>query len=222
MSTPRWVRYGNGVEFWASTSHDSSCRNCRISRIYDTATTIQGGMSQDKGACRNIEICGNEMHNCRQDFEVWIKSSDGTMPQNCIFSNNKGYDSGDNGFESTEPNNTHLLHYLSCKYPVKGITISDNEFFRGAALYFCKEWKHLPTGTMTYHCPLGHPILVGEKNLVITAPEKENGRYRYAAGVNEEGEILYAYSKDLMKALKKLKKTLGDLSGNYDITVSIE
>lgn len=223
VTYPRWVRYGNGVEFWATSSRNSSCRGCRFSRVYDTATTIQGPMSQeDCSYCENIIFENNTMTECRQDFEVWIRTSDNTMPENCAFIGNKGYDSGSNGFESEEVNNTHLLHYVSTKYTISGIKIEDNEFWGGQGLYYVSgRTDAMPIGRTIYHCELGAPLLKNGKGFVITAPVYEDGAYRYASSVSEDRTVIYSTSSSLDEAVEGTQKTLGDLTGDYDFKILI-
>lgn len=223
VTYPRWVRYGNGVEFWATSSRNSSCRGCRFSRIYDTATTIQGPMSrEDCSYCENIIFEGNTMTGCRQDFEVWIRTPDNTMPVGCAFTGNKGYGSGDNGFDSEEINNTHLLHYVNTKYSISGIDIRDNEFWGGEGLYYVSgRADAMPIGHNTYHCGLGAPLVKSAGGFVITAPVPEDGGYSYASSVSGDRVISYDVAATLEDALKGLKKTLGDLTGNYDFNILI-
>lgn len=223
VTYPRWVRYGNGVEFWATSSRNSSCRGCHFSRIYDTATTIQGPMSrEDCSFCENIIFEGNVMNDCRQDFEVWIRTTDNTMPVNCAFIGNRGYDSGSNGFESEEVNNTHMLHYVN-RYAISGIDIRDNEFWGGDGLYFVSGRENdMPIGKTTYHCGLGDPVIKGARGLVITAPVLEEGRYRYVSSVSEDRTLTYDSSDTLEGALEGLRKTLGDVTGNYDFRIVVE
>jgi len=223
VTYPRWVRYGNGVEFWATSSRRSSCRGCQFSRVYDTATTIQGPMSrEDCSYCENIIFEGNTMTGCRQDFEVWIRTSDNTMPVGCAFVGNKGYGSGDNGFDSEEINNTHLLHYVNTKYTISGIDIRDNEFWGGEGLYYVSgHTDAMPMGRTTYHCELGTPLIKSGKGFVITAPVLEEGGYRYASSVSEDRVISYEVAATLDEALRGLQKTLGDITGNYEFNIII-
>jgi len=216
-----WVRYGNGTEFWATDSYNSLVENCTYSRVYDTGTTIQGDYGPDK-RCDNVIFRNNTFRGCRQDFEVWIRSTDGSMPQNCYFINNVGYDCGNNGFDSTEGNNTHLLHYVVSNYPISGITIENNEFFGGEGLYYSGIHSNMPTGKTIYHCAEGAPVIKHHR-FVITAPQKdENGGYKYISAMNSDYQFEWKTASDLQGALAGFNEILTQVTGNSEIKIIIE
>ena len=221
VTYPRWVRFGNGAEFWATSSRNGLVQMCTFSRVYDTATTIQGPMDKSQESyCENIIFRDNVMRNCRQDFEVWIRTTDGTMPQNCEFTGNVGYDAGDNGFESTEINGTHYLHYANA-YKISGIKVENNEFHDGGGVMFSTKLDFLPTGPTTYYCDLGAPVLKGGKGVRINAPVLQDGKYSYASAIEEDGTVVMSSSDSLKEALEGVQKLLGDLTGNYEFKIII-
>lgn len=216
-----WVRYGNGTEFWATSSYNSLVCNCTYSRVYDTGTTIQGDhCSSDR--CENVIFRNNTFRGCRQDFEVWIRSADGSMPKDCAFIDNIGYDSGDNGFDSTEENNTHLLHYVVSKYPISGIKVENNEFFGGEGLYYSQVHSNMPTGRTVYHCAPGAPVIKHHR-FVLTAPEKNSdGTYKYISAMDSDYQLEWKNAATLQEALRGFDELLVKVTGNAEIELVIE
>lgn len=129
----RWIRYGNGVEFWIHNSHNT-VRNCSFSRTYDCATTIQG-TTDSIVVVRDIHFYNNKMYHCRQAFEHFIiemGNKTGSRYENCSFENNIAYEMGINEFDSPEARDANILSYEN--YP-KDITIKNNLFWGSA--YMC-------------------------------------------------------------------------------------
>lgn len=213
---PYWIRFGNGVEFWADQSVDVEVRDCLFSRVFDTATTIQGPMSRDKDSrCSDIHIHHNVIECCRQDFEVWVRSGEGLMPERCSFTRNIGRDCGHNGFDTCEYNNTHLLHYILSPYRVEDIAVEDNEFYGGMGLYYANSaMDNMAIGCNIYHCAQGAPVIRGlYGNLEIDAPVRENGIYRFAEGMTEDGEMIWGYARSRREALRRFCGFINALTG---------
>ena len=222
---PYWIRFGNGAEFWADQSEDVEVRDCHFSRIFDTATTIQGPMSKDRGSrCSDILIHHNDIERCRQDFEVWIRSEDGTMPERCRFIHNTGRNCGDNGFETDEYNNTHLLHYILSPYRVEGILIEGNDFHDGTGLYYANTaMDNLAIGSNVYHCVPGAPVIHGLfGKLSIDAPVFESGVYRFAEGISENGVVIWGYSRSRKEALKRFERFINNLTGGSGFRLKLK
>jgi len=213
---PYWIRFGNGAEFWADQAVDVELRDCHFSRVFDTATTIQGPMSRARDSrCSDIRIHHNLIERCRQDFEVWIRSEEGLMPERCSFTHNIGRDCGDNGFDTREYNNTHLLHYILSPYRVEGILIEDNVFYGGMGLYYANSaMDNLAIGRNLYHCAPGAPVLHGlYGKLDISAPVREGGIYRFAVGISEDGDPVWGYAHRRKEAQKRFEAFINELTG---------
>ena len=216
-SYPYWIRFGNGAEVWAKSAVDVIVERCTFSRVFDTATTIQGNMPESEGSfCTNIHFRHNVMRNCRQDFEVWINNPEGLQPSDCSFTHNKGYDCGYNGFETGEYNNSHLLYYFQQdSSPLEGFRIEKNSFYGGMALYYANtNIRYLKIGRNKYFCSLGAPVLHAYYGqLEINAPVLENGQYRYAVDLDEEGRIIYALTGSRTAAVKGVEVLVNRLTG---------
>ena len=123
------VRYGNGLECWTDSS-DVLVENCRFSRIYDVAITMQG--DQVTRGWVNMTFRGNVIWNCQQSFEIWSsgdKASTGF--KNCIFENNVCIDSGYCWGYDVRPNKSvscHLLMY-SLECPLCDVVVRNNTFY---------------------------------------------------------------------------------------------
>lgn len=221
---PYWIRFGNGAEFWADQSVDVEVSGCRFSRIFDVATTIQGPMSKAKGSrCSDIHIHHNVMEHCRQDFEVWVRSDDGLMPERCSFTHNTGRDCGDNGFETCEYNNTHLLHYILSPYRVEGILIEDNDFYGGMGLYYASSsMSDMAIGRNTYHCAPGAPVIRGlYGNLEIDAPVRDGRKYRFAEGITDSGDMLWGHARGRKEAQRRFEEFVNDLTGGSGFRIRL-
>lgn len=220
---PYWVRYGNGAEFWA----DSACRDevarCTFSRIFDTATTIQGPMTAGS-QCSDIHIHDNIIRGCRQDFEVWIRSEDGNMPSDCSFKRNEGYDCGQNGFETQEFNNTHVLHYVLSPFKITGITVEDNVFHDGMGLFYANsKMDNFPVGHNIYICKPGAPVIHGlYGTLDINAPVRKGLRYFFAEGLAPEGGLTFGHALTRRRALRRFNNFINSLTAGSSWEVRLE
>ncbi len=132
----KWIRYGNGIEIWASDAQDVLVENCTFSRTFDTATTIQGsgiGVTSPK----KIKFLGNKMYKCRQAFEYFLRDNHNDESLefiDCEFSNNIAYMMGNNGFNSAETRDANILSYSISNHPM---TIRYNLFY--GASYRCTQ-----------------------------------------------------------------------------------
>ena len=83
------VRYGNGIEFWAS-AHDNIVEGCRIWDIYDAGWTNQSaGQSKEF----NIYYRNNIIWNCEYSFEYWNRPET-SLTHDIYFENNICFDAG--------------------------------------------------------------------------------------------------------------------------------
>ena len=86
------MRYGNGVECWAGSTHILVDR-CRFADIYDVAFTMQG--PSPSRSWENVRMRDCEIARCSQAFEVWTrKCGPGIGFKNCTFVRNRCVDTG--------------------------------------------------------------------------------------------------------------------------------
>lgn len=136
----RWVRLGNGIEFWvsdAASGNNSTIKNCTISRTYDCGATIQG-IGKKLPHPKSIKFLNNKFYHCRQAFEHFLTSQTPTDYIDCEFSNNIAFEMGNNEFSSPEPRDMNLLSYEKTN---KSIKISGNTFY-GGGIYFGVAWSN--------------------------------------------------------------------------------
>ncbi len=110
FTTPngRPVRYGNGIEFWAS-ARDILVEGCRLWEIYDAALTNQGGGTNVQ---ENITYRHNVIWNCEYSFEYWNRGEK-SQTRNILFEHNTCVDAG-HGWghrQRPDPNGRHLMFY---------------------------------------------------------------------------------------------------------------
>lgn len=104
----RPVRFGNGIEFWAS-AHDNLVEGCRLWEIYDAALTNQGdGVNVQE----NLTYRHNVIWNSEYSFEFWNRGPQ-SHTRNIVFEHNTCVDAG-YGWSHTQrpdPNGRHLMFY---------------------------------------------------------------------------------------------------------------
>lgn len=134
-----WVRLGNGFEFWVSDKRPCSnnlVEGCTVSRTYDCGSTIQGIANGDM-LIENVKFIGNTFIHCRQAFEHFIRSKEGTAKySDCEFSSNRCFEMGENEFSTPETRDAALLSYE--RKPITGLSINKN-FFWGSSAY-CNQY----------------------------------------------------------------------------------
>lgn len=135
-SYKKWVRFGNGIEFWMSESdpcNNNLVEDCTISRTFDCGSTIQGKLGK-KSRPKNIIFRKNKFLRCRQAFEHWTSVvHEKSVYENCEFSDNLAFDSGFNEFNTPYTVDSSLLSYE--RKPIEGLTIRNNIMW-GAPAYF--------------------------------------------------------------------------------------
>ena len=148
------VRLGNGIEAYITFDRiccDILVEKCRISRVVDSALTIQGSFNNSTDiskrfenfglypyAAKNIRFEHNTITHCRQAFEAFCTNTDyssGTAVtskppyNNCCYRLNKSSFIGDNGFNCHERRDTHILSGAN------GMIIERNDFIGGDYIY---------------------------------------------------------------------------------------
>ena len=201
----RWVRFGNGIEFWSGT-HDNSVENCVISRTYDCGTTIQANGNIANGQ-KNITIKNNVIYHCRQAFEHFLNPKDKSLLNydNCHFTGNICIDNGWNDFDSPEARDAQILSYENLEKP---LDISNNTFFGDS--YFCGLRK--PAGMMNnivyiYSGQyLKHCHWIKEEKTILATSKDSIAKYRDWSGDNSKITILTKGSSKATQIKKKLMK----------------
>lgn len=209
-NTPKWVRYGNGIEFWITKTPigNSTVSGCVISRTYDCGSTIQGSRKDVGSPCR-IHFTGNKFFRCRQAFEHFLNSSN-TEPEyiDCEFTGNVAYMMGDNGFNSTERRDADILSYEN---KVRNLKITGNEFFGGN--YYCGH--QLPEGMANNKVYIfkGQYLVHyhGSKDFPTIYAEDDNSvkEYHEKWGDNSEIIILDRGSKYEIKIRRDFENKIG-------------
>lgn len=205
---PQWVRFGNGVEFYISTSMKNGyVANNHISHTFDCATTIQGSNYDDANAS-NIYFENNNISNCRQAFEHFLNNKDtkngGHVDYfNCGFINNVCFNIGDNGFSSPELRDACILSYESTGN--KSIEISGNTFV--GANYYCgtnfsnkihdnKIYLYDDQYLNYYHLKKNHRKILADS---------EDSKKAYRQLTKDNSEIINIKKGTLKDVIKKIK-----------------
>ncbi len=135
----RHVRFGNGIEFWA-TAHDIVVEGCRIWEIYDAALTNQSlGPATPQF---NIIYRDNRIWNCEYSFEYWNRP-EASETHDVVFENNVCLSAG-GGWghaQRPDPSGRHLCLYTS-PAPAKNVVVRNNVFdgAKGNA-FFAPTWS---------------------------------------------------------------------------------
>jgi hypothetical protein len=138
MGDGRQVRFGNGIEFWA-TAHDNLVERCRLWEIYDAALTNQS--SGPRTPQYNITYRNNVIWNSEYSFEYWNRPEDSEthdiyfLHNTCI---NAGYGWGH--AQRPDPSGCHLRFYAS-PARARNIVVCDN-IFDGATgpAFYAPQW----------------------------------------------------------------------------------
>jgi hypothetical protein len=138
MGNGRQVRFGNGIEFWA-TAHDNLVERCRLWEIYDAALTNQS--LGPRTPQYNITYRNNVIWNSEYSFEYWNRPEDSEthdvyfLHNTCV---NAGYGWGH--AQRPDPSGCHLRFYAS-PAPTRNIVVRDN-IFAGATgpAFYAPQW----------------------------------------------------------------------------------
>lgn len=201
-----WVRYGNGIECWISSSSlvcDNTISNCTISRTYDSGSTIQGRGKKLNSPCR-IRFTRNKFIYCRQAFEHFLADVDGENVDyiDCTFSDNLCFMMGQNQFNSPEKRDASLLSYDKEN---KSILISNNMFY-GASYYCGKAFGILKKNTVYIYKGDYLNYYHGQKNYptIYANDEKSIETYRLYTHDNSRIYIIDEKSNFDKKMRKKI------------------
>ena len=124
--------YGNGIEFFVSSDiSDCIVEDCRISRCYDCAATIQGSRGC-KGSPKNIVFRNNLITNCCQGWEDCLNNNKDVVFDDCVFCNNIVLRSGNTTGFGYQKSRFKFCHVLGNNVVGnKGMQIRDNVFVGG-------------------------------------------------------------------------------------------
>lgn len=104
------VRFGNGIEFWESTSN-VIVERCKIDNVYDAALTAQG--QSGERIVSNLYFRNNIISNSEYSWEYWLRDETTTV-DNVYFEHNTCINAG-GGFGHYQrpdgPNGRHLMIY---------------------------------------------------------------------------------------------------------------
>ena len=123
---PRGVRYGNGIEVWASgLCRDILVECCRFHDIYDTAMTNQGS---GEGELDGMRIVSNRTERCEQSYEYWFTNPGYKVGTIEIRGNE--FEGAGFGWSHEQRPNKNATHILSgsVKSPKGRIIVEGNRF----------------------------------------------------------------------------------------------
>lgn len=182
-SQSSWVRYGNGVQCYLSPTpyNGNTVTGCQITRVYDTATTIQG-TCKDGNQPKDNNFIGNRIAFCRQAFEQWTKTSgnpEKVIFTNCSFKGNYCYCCGDNKFTGT-PVHDQDCTFLSYNNPASELPVENNLVygtnyryaqqivggFNGNEVYLVKSSSYY---ILNFHWTVGNQQVIKSTSDVQTA-----------------------------------------------------
>ncbi|MDO4557937.1 MAG: right-handed parallel beta-helix repeat-containing protein [Planctomycetia bacterium] len=182
--TGRRVRFGNGIEFWA-TAHDNLVENNRIWEIYDAAITNQGSGKNEEV---NITYRGNEIWNCEYSFEFWNRGPE-SVTRGITFTGNRCRNAGYGWGHVQRPdrNGRHLMFYNNSSQ-TSDFRVSDNEFTDAteSLLRMDNDWTSgLSLDRNTWSCDATTPIVWWMMKEKYFAPDFD--AFRKATGYEQNG-----------------------------------
>jgi hypothetical protein len=124
------VRYGNGIEFWAS-AHDNTIERCTFNQIYDAALTAQGSGTAYEAF--NIYFINNLVNNSEYSFEFWGAPSTNSI-HDIYFENNTCMNAGFGWghAQRPDPNGSHLMFWSYQYSNMKNVFIRNNIFYESS------------------------------------------------------------------------------------------
>lgn len=144
-----WVRYGNGIEFWANASNNL-VEQCKVWEIYDAAMTNQneGGIAVQT----NIVYRNNLIYNSEWSFEYWNRPQ-GSFTQNIFFLNNTCLFAGNTWAHEQRPDKRgRHLNFFQIDASTNNFYIMNNIFYEAssAGLYVLR-FSDLDSLTLDYN-----------------------------------------------------------------------
>jgi len=152
MGGERTVRFGNGIEFWAS-AHDNLVERCRLWEIYDAALTNQS--SGPDTPQHDIIYRYNVIWNCEYSFEYWNRPEQ-SQTWNIRVEHNTCYNAG-GGWghgQRPDPSGRHLCFYDS-PARARDIVITHNIFCEALGnAFYAPSWPReaIDALVMDYNC----------------------------------------------------------------------
>ncbi|MBQ9872949.1 MAG: carbohydrate binding domain-containing protein [Thermoguttaceae bacterium] len=138
----RRVRFGNGIEFWASAS-DCFVENCKLWEVYDAALTNQGSGTNVE---RNIVYRGNTIWNCEYSFEYWNRDEE-SITENVLFENNACLNAGYGWGHAQRPDpNGCCLMFYSNTAQTKNFMVRNNVFANATESLVRSDVEWTPEG----------------------------------------------------------------------------
>lgn len=140
------VRYGNAIQFWASSNNNIVKRN-KIWEIYDTGVSNQNNNSGGAAQVYNLYYTNNIIWNCAYaGFEVWLDAfGPASLMKNIYFDNNTCVNIGGGWANAQRPD--HFLQsgagsaiYLGHTTAITdSIFIRNNVFYKAACILFANN-----------------------------------------------------------------------------------
>jgi hypothetical protein len=139
MGRGKKVRFGNGIEFWA-TAHDHLVENCRLWEIYDAALTNQSGGPNTPQY--NIIYRNNVIWNSEYSYEYWNRPEE-SETHDIRFEHNTCFNAG-GGWghaQRPDPSGRHLCFYDS-PARARAVVIQGNIFCEALGnAFYAPQWS---------------------------------------------------------------------------------
>ncbi len=218
IGAPSFVCYGNGIEFYVSSSISNSIvEDCLISRCYDCALTIQGSR-HDGAKPSNIVFKNNMIVGCCQGWEDFLNNGDFINYDKCILYNNVFiYRETGFGYPSTSVRYCHVLgNNVTGERGMiidSNIMIGGNYYRSGAYLgrYHSNRWYNNKFYTTSQHYLLCNYL--GTKDFLPLPNSKREAKtvinnYREKTGDSTTNIHLYTSSRIEKIAKRYIKRYL--------------
>lgn len=222
VSNSLWIRYGNGVEFYLSKNEKNGyVANNRIAKVFDCGMTIQGNSTKPLVAS-NIVMENNIIDSCRQSFEFFLNDGDPKNTKDCIncyFRTNLCMNAGENGFDSPETRDLHVLSYQRSHKST--MIIEKNLFFGGNGFYSAMQPDMLSFGHDNVFYFVDNPILWnqgfrGHNKIKYDKEKKYEYNIRKNCPVLENVKIVHCTLGEYQEYLREKKELLKNRNGKTE------